>query len=72
MIPRFSEENFPKVLAVAEALKSIGEKHKATAGQVALAWILGQGDLFLPIPGTQSIKVRYHYCNRMRMLTAVP
>ncbi|KZO91917.1 Aldo/keto reductase [Calocera viscosa TUFC12733] len=54
--PRFSKENFPKVLAVADALKSIGEKHKATAGQVALAWILAQGSEFIPIPGTKSIK----------------
>ncbi|KZO91918.1 Aldo/keto reductase [Calocera viscosa TUFC12733] len=54
--PRYSKDNFPKLLAVADALKTIGEKHGATAGQVALAWILAQGTDFIPIPGTKSIK----------------
>ncbi|KZT55558.1 Aldo/keto reductase [Calocera cornea HHB12733] len=54
--PRFSAENFPKVLAIADALKRIGEAHSATAGQIALAWILAQGPEFIPIPGTKSIK----------------
>ncbi|KZO91919.1 Aldo/keto reductase [Calocera viscosa TUFC12733] len=54
--PRFSKENFPKVLAVADKLKSIGHRHNATAGQISLAWILAQGPDFIPIPGTKSIK----------------
>jgi aryl-alcohol dehydrogenase-like predicted oxidoreductase len=56
MLPRFSAENFPNILKIADGLKTIGEKHNATAGQVALAWILGQGDDFIPIPGTKKIK----------------
>ncbi|KZO91927.1 Aldo/keto reductase [Calocera viscosa TUFC12733] len=55
-IPRFSPENFPKVLVVADTLKGIADKHGATAGQVALAWILAQGEDFIPIPGTKNIK----------------
>ncbi|KAJ7675441.1 NADP-dependent oxidoreductase domain-containing protein [Mycena rosella] len=37
-------------------LKSIGEKHNATSGQVTLAWILAQGPEFVVIPGTKKIK----------------
>lgn len=60
-IPRFSKENFPNILKLVGDLKKIGEKHGATAGQVALAWILSQGDDFIPIPGTKSVKVRFGY-----------
>ncbi|KAK2459918.1 hypothetical protein APHAL10511_008047 [Amanita phalloides] len=56
LIPRYSKENFPNLLKVAEELKAIGERHNATAGQTALAWILAQGEDFIPIPGTKKIK----------------
>ncbi|KAL1663685.1 NADP-dependent oxidoreductase domain-containing protein [Schizophyllum commune] len=65
LIPRFSEENFPRVLQLAAGLKAIGEKHTvvvdgkaqpATAGQVALAWVLAQGEDVIPIPGTTKEK----------------
>ncbi|KAL0952446.1 hypothetical protein HGRIS_006715 [Hohenbuehelia grisea] len=39
-LPRFSAENFPKNLEVVAKLKAIADKHDATSGQVALAWIL--------------------------------
>ncbi|THH13715.1 hypothetical protein EW146_g6538 [Bondarzewia mesenterica] len=39
-----------------DGLKSVGEKHKATAGQVALAWLLEQGEDVIPIPGTKRVK----------------
>ncbi|KAJ7135912.1 NADP-dependent oxidoreductase domain-containing protein [Mycena epipterygia] len=56
MIPRFSEENFPKVLKLADGLKAIGEKYNATASQVTLAWLIAQGDDIIAIPGTKKIK----------------
>jgi aryl-alcohol dehydrogenase-like predicted oxidoreductase len=56
LVPRYSKENFPNILKLAEGLKRIGEKHNATAGQVALAWLLAQGDDIIPIPGTKKIK----------------
>jgi len=55
-VPRFSKENFPKVLKLADSIKKIGEQSNATAGQVALAWLLAQGDDVIPIPGTKKIK----------------
>ncbi|KAM5541769.1 hypothetical protein V8D89_004498 [Ganoderma adspersum] len=51
-IPRNSKENFPNILKIADGLKKIGKKHGATAGQVALAWVLAQGDDIIPIVGT--------------------
>ncbi len=53
---RFSNENFPKILKIVDSLSSIGAKHNATAGQVALAWLLAQGPDVVPIPGTKSKK----------------
>ncbi len=57
MIPRNSKENFPNILKIAEGLKKVGEKHGATAGQVALAWVLAQGDDIIPIVGTTKVEV---------------
>ncbi|KAH8833005.1 Aldo/keto reductase [Flagelloscypha sp. PMI_526] len=54
-IPRYSEENFPKILKLVDGLRAIGEKNGATAGQVALAWLLAQGDDIIPIPGTRRV-----------------
>ena len=51
-------ENFDKVLGIADKLKEIGKKHNnATAGQIALAWLLKRGDNVIAIPGTKKIKV---------------
>ena len=49
--PRFSRENFPKNMAVVEAVRAVADGKTATVGQVALAWLLAQGDDIFPIPG---------------------
>jgi hypothetical protein len=54
---RFSKENFPKILQLADYMSDVGKKHNASSGQIALAWLLAQGEDVLPIPGTKSIKV---------------
>jgi aryl-alcohol dehydrogenase-like predicted oxidoreductase len=64
MVPRYSKENFPNILKIVDGLKTIGGRHGATAGQVALAWVLAQGDDVIPIPGTSKIKV----CRRFPLL----
>ncbi|KII90975.1 hypothetical protein PLICRDRAFT_39564 [Plicaturopsis crispa FD-325 SS-3] len=43
LIPRYNNENFPNILKLADGLKKLGEKYNATAGQIALAWLLAQG-----------------------------
>ncbi|KAJ6546173.1 NADP-dependent oxidoreductase domain-containing protein [Mycena vulgaris] len=56
-IARYNATNFPNILKLADGLKSIGAKYGgATGGQVALAWLLAQGDDIIPIPGTKKIK----------------
>lgn len=54
-IPRLSKENFPNILKISDGLKEIGDRHGATSGQVALAWLLAQGNV-IPIPGTTKVK----------------
>ncbi|KAJ3824329.1 NADP-dependent oxidoreductase domain-containing protein [Lentinula raphanica] len=55
-VPKYQAENFPKIFDVVKKIENVGKKHNATAGQVALAWILAQGDDFVVIPGTKKIK----------------
>jgi aryl-alcohol dehydrogenase-like predicted oxidoreductase len=61
-------------LKLADGLKKIGEKHGATAGQVALAWVLAQGEDIIPLPGTTKIKVsqliflNYQFCTKQTPL----
>lgn len=55
--PRFSAENFHKNTELVDKLAEIAKKkHGCTAGQLALAWLLAQGEDVIPIPGTKKIK----------------
>ncbi len=54
--PRFQGENFQKNLALVEQIKQLAASRKCTAGQLALAWVLAQGQDIVPIPGTKQIK----------------
>ena len=51
--PRFQGDNFAKNLELVEQVKAIASKKGITAGQLALAWLLAQGDDIVPIPGTK-------------------
>jgi aryl-alcohol dehydrogenase-like predicted oxidoreductase len=51
--PRFQGENFAKNLQVVDRIKAIAAEKGATASQLALAWVLAQGDDLVPIPGTK-------------------
>ncbi len=53
--PRYQGENFAKNMALVEMVKSIAAKKEATPGQIALAWVLAQGDDMVPIPGTKRV-----------------
>ena len=53
--PRFMGENFQKNLNLVEAIKGIAHDRGVTAAQLALAWVLAQGDGIVPIPGTRRI-----------------
>ena len=51
--PRFQGANFTKNLELVERIKAIAERKGITAGQLALAWVMAQGDDIVPIPGTK-------------------
>ena len=51
--PRFQGDNFTKNLALVERITALAEQKGVTAGQLALAWVLAQGDDIVPIPGTK-------------------
>jgi len=54
--PRFAEENFKKNLELADRVREVAEVKDLTPGQLALAWLLAQGDDIVPIPGTKRLK----------------
>ena len=51
--PRFQGDNFAKNLVLASQVKSVAVELGCSAGQLALAWVLAQGDDIVPIPGTK-------------------
>ena len=51
-MPRFSGDNFTRNLALVTTLEQIAQDRGATSSQLALAWVLAQGDDIVPIPGT--------------------
>ena len=51
--PRFTGENFQKNLDLVARVEEIAKEHNCTAAQLALAWVLAQGDDIVPIPGTR-------------------
>jgi len=53
--PRFTEENFQHNLRLADAVAAVAAQVGATPAQVALAWLLAQGDTIAPIPGTRRV-----------------
>jgi aryl-alcohol dehydrogenase-like predicted oxidoreductase len=51
--PRFSQENIGRNAALLAPLERIAAAKRCTPGQVALAWLLAQGEDIVPIPGTK-------------------
>jgi aryl-alcohol dehydrogenase-like predicted oxidoreductase len=55
--PRFQGENFAKNIALVHEVEAIAKEKGCTTAQLALAWVLAQGEDIVPIPGTK--RVRY-------------
>jgi aryl-alcohol dehydrogenase-like predicted oxidoreductase len=53
--PRFTEGNFEKNLRIVDEVEAVASEVDATPAQVALAWLLAQGDDIAPIPGTKRV-----------------
>jgi len=54
--PRFQGENFQKNLDLVHRVEEIAKEKRCTPAQLALAWVLAQGDAIVPIPGTKRRK----------------
>jgi len=53
--PRFVGENFQRNLRIVDEVKAVASEAGATPAQIALAWLLAQGDDIAPIPGTKRV-----------------
>lgn len=53
--PRFQGENFFKNLELVDEVSKLADQKGCTASQLALAWVLAQGDDIVPIPGTKKL-----------------
>jgi aryl-alcohol dehydrogenase-like predicted oxidoreductase len=51
--PRFQGSNFMRNLELVDRVKELADEKKCTPAQLALAWLLAQGDHIVPIPGTK-------------------
>lgn len=54
--PRFQGENFAKNLELVKSVEQLAAEKGCTPGQLALAWVLAQGEDIIPIPGTKRVK----------------
>ena len=52
-MPRFEQENFRRNMELVEKIRAIAARKGCTPAQLALAWVLAQGDDIVPIPGTK-------------------
>jgi aryl-alcohol dehydrogenase-like predicted oxidoreductase len=53
--PRFTGENFQRNLAIVDQVQAVATEIDATPAQIALAWLLAQGQDIAPIPGTRRV-----------------
>jgi len=53
--PRFQGENFARNLQLVEKVRTLAQAKGVTPGQLALAWVLAQGEDLVPIPGTKRL-----------------
>jgi aryl-alcohol dehydrogenase-like predicted oxidoreductase len=54
--PRFQGDNFQKNIELVHKIEEMAKKKNCSAAQLALAWVLAQGDNIFPIPGTKHIR----------------
>jgi aryl-alcohol dehydrogenase-like predicted oxidoreductase len=53
--PRFTGENLERNQVLAAKIRELAEEKGVTSGQLALAWVLAQGEDIVPIPGTKRV-----------------
>ena len=52
--PKFSAKGLKKIEPIIDQLKQLGEKYQKTISQVALNWLIAQGNVIIPIPGAKT------------------
>jgi aryl-alcohol dehydrogenase-like predicted oxidoreductase len=52
-MPRFQDKNFERNLGIVRTIEKLAQAKGVKPGQLALAWVLAQGDDMVPIPGTK-------------------
>jgi aryl-alcohol dehydrogenase-like predicted oxidoreductase len=55
MSPRFQGENFQRNLALVNQVRALASQKNCTPAQLAIAWLLQQGEDLVPIPGTKRV-----------------
>ncbi|MGG5753900.1 aldo/keto reductase [Zafaria sp. Z1313] len=55
-MPRFSAENYPRNLALLDGVRAVADRVGASLAQIALAWVVAQGEHVVAIPGTTSLE----------------
>ena len=65
--PRFQGENFALNMKIVDAVNDMAKEKGATAAQLALAWVLAQGNDIVPIPGTRSIQRLEENCGSLNI-----
>jgi aryl-alcohol dehydrogenase-like predicted oxidoreductase len=55
-LPRFQPANLPRNAELVEDIRQIAKLRGVTPAQIALAWVLAQGDMIVPIPGTKKVE----------------
>jgi aryl-alcohol dehydrogenase-like predicted oxidoreductase len=81
-MPRFQGKNFERNMQVVEKIKEIAKEKKCTPSQLALAWLLAQGEDIIPIPGTkrrerleenlQALEIKLNKDDMLRINEAAP
>jgi aryl-alcohol dehydrogenase-like predicted oxidoreductase len=51
--PRYAGDNFAENLKIVDVVRAVADAHNVTPAQIALAWLLAQGDDIVPIPGSK-------------------
>lgn len=54
--PRFSDENLAHNVRLVEAIEAMAHDKRCTAAQLAIAWVMAQGEEIVPIPGTKRVQ----------------
>lgn len=54
--PRFQGENFQKNLRLVQAVETLAKEKQCTPAQLALAWVMAEGEDIVPIPGTKRVQ----------------